>query len=244
VKAFDEAYPGISCSKINQSVATGWLGEASAAYEHTEISTLKAILKWAVDMQLLRQNPLATMRLSKGKRREAILSIDQHRRLVAATPNVEIRALLWFAWATGSRPSELRSVEWGQLSVDCGRAVLTEHKTAKQVGRPRVIYFPASMARILRKYRKPTGPVFLNTRGDPWTKGAVVCVLKRLRAKTGIDATAYAYRHSYATRALERGYGVAEVAEILGTSIEIISRNYAHLDKSKQRLAEIANHMG
>jgi integrase len=65
-------------------------------------------------------------------------------------------------------------------------------------------------------------------------------LLRRLRAKTGIDATAYAYRHSYATRAIEQGVGVADLAEILGTSIEVISRNYAHLDKSKKRLSDIA----
>jgi site-specific recombinase XerD len=105
-----------------------------------------------------------------------------------------------------------------------------------------VIYFCPNAAKLLRTGRERATDelVFLNARGQKWTKDAVVCMLRRLRAKTGIDATAYAYRHSYATRAIEQGVGVADLAEILGTSIEVISRNYAHLDKSKQRLSDIA----
>ena len=64
--------------------------------------------------------------------------------------------------------------------------------------------------------------------------------MRRLREATGVSGTAYAYRHTYATRALEQGVSTADLAEILGTSAEVIARNYSHPDKSKMRLAKIA----
>jgi integrase len=241
VERFNRANPSISCLKITPKIAVKWLGESpSAAYEHTEVSVLKSILRWAVQQQRLSRNPLEAMRLSKGGRREVTLSIAEHRKLVAATPSPRIRAILWFAWYTGTRPGELRELRWEHISDDCTYATMRNHKTAKQTGKPRVIYFRSILATILRKHRQDSGLVFLNARGGPWSKDAIVDAFSRLTKKTGIEATAYAYRHSYATRALEAGMSASDLAELLGTSIEIISRNYAHLDKSKLRLANLA----
>lgn len=240
VEAFSKANPSIKCSRITPTVALGWLDNPSVSYEQTQVSTLKQILKWAVDNRMIGSSPIAGLRLSKGKRREVLITIEEHRRLVAASISPRIRAILWFAWWTGSRPSELRSLTWQQLNDDCTRATLKEHKTAKQTDRPRIIYFPHLASVLLRKYRRPSGLVFLNSHGSPWTKDALVRVMDRLRKKTGLSPTPYAYRHSYITRALEQGHNTADVAELVGTSIEVISRNYAHLDKSKQRLGDIA----
>jgi integrase len=239
---FNSHYPNILCDQITPAVATAWLVKPSIAYETTEVNVLKQILKWAAEEQLIDRSLLAAMKLSKGNRREAVLTMGQHRKLVAAAKSPDIRCLLWFAWWTGSRPIELRNLRWSDLSKDCSTASLVEHKNARKTQRPRVIYFCPNAASLLRAGQKrATGDlVFLNSRGNKWTKDAVVCLLRRLRLKTGIDATAYAYRHSYATRAIEQGVGVADLAEILGTSIEVISRNYAHLDKSRKRLADIA----
>jgi integrase len=240
IMAFDRANPRIKCSAITPQIATAWLGDCSTSYEHSEVSTLKRILAWAVEEQMLGKSGLTSMRLSKGQNRKAMLSLDDHRRLVSETKDGQFRALLWFAWWTGCRPSELRTLRWEHLKPDCDMAVMQEHKNAKTTGKPRLIFFPPNAAAILRRHRRKAGWVFVNTRGRPWTKDAVVCRMKRLRERTGLDGTAYAYRHSFATRALEQGLGPADVAELLGTSIEIISRNYAHLGDDQRRLAELA----
>lgn len=240
VEAFNRANPRIRCSGITPRIATAWLGDCAVSYEHSEVSTIKRILRWAVDEQLIARSPLSTMKLSKGKRRIATFTIEQHRHLVSETKDGEFRALLWFAWWTGCRPSELRALRWEQISNDCQTAVMLEHKNDRKVAKPRTIFFPPNASAILRRHRKDKGSVFLNTRGRPWTKNAVVCRMRRLRERTGLQGTAYAYRHSYATRALASGVGPADVAEIIGTSIEIISRNYAHLGDDLKRLAELA----
>lgn len=237
---FGEAHPAIRCSGVTPSIATGWFTRTvSVAYEHTEVSTLKQVLKWAVQQKLIDKSPLESMRLSKGSRREGVLSLDQHRKLISdAKP--DLRAILWFAWFTGCRPSELRHLQWGHITKDCTQAVLVSHKNARSTGRHRIIFFPPNARAILKRNRRKSGYVFVNTLGQPWTKDALVCRLRRLRKNCDLDATAYTYRHSYATRALEQGVSPADLAEILGTSVEVISRNYSHLDQSKKRLAEIA----
>lgn len=237
--AFNKANPGLRCSSLIPSVATGWLGNCSAAYEHTEVNVLKQVLKWAVQQGLIARSPLDGMPLSKGKRREAVFSIDDHRALVREA-NEQVRWLLWAAWYTGCRPIELRSLDWGQLNHDCSMAILTEHKNARSTDKPRVIYFHPNLQAILVRHRKKSGPVFLNSQGRPWKKDALVSQFNRLRKKAKVSGTAYAYRHSYATRALEQGVLPADLAEILGTSVEMIARNYSHLDQSKLRLAGIA----
>jgi integrase len=239
IDAFNAANPGLRCSSITPEIATAWLGQCSVAYEHTEVSTLKRVLNWGVEQSALARSPLAGMKLSKGARRERIISLEEHRKLVSHAQG-PIRALLWFAWLTGCRPSELRHLQWGQITKDCSQAILVEHKNARSTGKHRVVFFPPTARAILARHRKATGFVFLNSRGQPWTKDTLVGWMRKLRQRSGLEGTAYAYRHSYATRALEQGVAVADLAEILGTSVEVISRNYSHLDKSKQRLADIA----
>jgi integrase len=239
VEAFSKANPTVKCSQITPDVATAWLGQCSSAYEHTEVSALKQILKWCVQEQVIASNPLESMKLSKGKRRETILTLDQHRHLVSFAPP-QVRCLLWFAWWTGCRPSELRDLQWQQVAKDCSHAILVEHKRARSTGKHRVIYFSPTAVAILKRHRKAKGFVFVNSRGGPWSKNMLVTWMRRLREKSGIEVTAYTYRHSYVTRALEQGVSVSDVAEIAGTSVEMISRNYSHLDKGKQRLADIA----
>lgn len=241
VSTFNSAHPGILCKAITPTVACGWLPkESSSAYEYTEVGILRQIMKWGLDHGQIPMNPLAGMRLARGARRAGCVDPTTHKTLVRAAAGVEFKRLLWFCWWTGCRPIELRHLCWEQLSDDCSMATMAKHKTAKKTGRPRVIYFVPEAQRVLTLMRRDSGYVFLNSRGVPWTKNAIVQRMRRLREATGLELTAYAYRHGYATRALEQGVPVADVAELLGTSIEVISRNYSHLDERRERLKEMA----
>lgn len=243
IDKFSQAHPRIKCSDITPEIALSWLPDGSSQdHERTSAGTLKGILKWATGTHIP-ASPLAAMRLEKGRRREAIISLEEHRRLVAATKLPRFRALLWFAWWTGARPTELRLLRWEHMQDDCSRAVMREHKTVRKTKKARTIYFNATAQRLLKRHRKLAGPVFLNKLSKPWTKGAIVRRMDNLRAETGIVATAYTYRHSFITRALTAGEDIAVVAELTGTSIEMISRNYGHLDKAKSHLAEAARRM-
>lgn len=240
VLAFLAVYPRIRVSQITPEIAVDWIPQPrTLAYERTEAGTLKQILKWAVP-GMIEASPLAHMKLEKGERRERLIAIEEHRTLARLPRNPGLRVLLWFCWWTGARPIELRHLRWEMMDADCTTAVLRKHKTAKKTGRPRVLYFNGYAQTILRRHRKLAGPVFTNERGKPWTKDALCRRVRYITKKSGIDVSAYAYRHSFITRALVKGVDVATVAELAGTSVEMISRNYGHLDKAKDHLAEAA----
>ncbi len=239
VDSFTKKFPKVKCGSITEVLVTEWLGtHASLAYERTEVGTIKQILRWAkIDA------PVLSMKLSKGNSRDVVLSLAQHHVLVNATKSKQFKVLLQFAWWTGARPSELRALQWEHIKDDFSRAVMTKHKTSKKTHRPRVIYFNREAQAALRELHelRSAGHVFLNCRNEPYSKCAIVKRMDLLRDATGIRVTAYAYRHSFATRALLAGETMSTVAELLGTSVDMISRVYGHLDQAKAHLTEAAN---
>lgn len=117
IEAFTRDYPAIRCSRVTPTLVRAWIGAASTAYEHTELSTLKQILRWAVDNGIIGKSSLATLRLSKGGRREVVLTIDQHRRLIAACRSPRSRIVLWLYLDRGYQ-SELCSFGRGEREIE------------------------------------------------------------------------------------------------------------------------------
>jgi integrase len=240
VQSFLAANPRIRCSQITERIAVDWLPEnRTQAYERTEAQILKQILAWAVGKHIS-SSPLAAMKLEKGARRERLVTIDEHRRIVAAAkPN--LRALLWMLWWTGARPGELRALKWEH--VKGSTAVLREHKTARK-GKGRTLYFPFNAQTILSSHKKTSGHVFTNNRGQPWTMRALCRRIEQVAARAGIlDVTAYDYRHTFITRAMLQGLHAAVVAEMTGTSVEMIARHYGHLEQAQSHIVEAARGM-
>jgi site-specific recombinase XerD len=86
-------------------------------------------------------------------------------------------------------------------------------------------------------------PHFCNSRGKPWTRNAIRCRFRNLRAKLPQlkGVVSYTYRHSFVTDALENGVGVAQVAELLGhTSTDMVMQHYQHLRETREHLKQVA----
>lgn len=243
VRRFKADHPGIRCSSITHQIAREWKSNASANYEFLELAIIKQILRWAtVEAKIIPSNPLANLRLEMGDQRDEIVPFADHRQMLRGK-HPSVRAFFWFLWWTGCRPSELARLEWTHLNADCSLALLRKHKTSRKTKRPRSIFFPPNAQAILRRHRKDAGLVFRTPRGRFWAPGLLVSCFARLRKEIHpLPAyTAYSYRHSYATRALESGVGIADLSEIMGTSVRMLMKHYAHLDKSRGRLSAIAN---
>ena len=54
-------------------------------------------------------------------------------------------------------------------------------------------------------------------------------------AKLPKSATFYAIRHTHISRAIERGQPLTLIAENVGTSVKMISANYAHMLAASRR---------
>jgi integrase len=215
------------------------------------VATVKRACTWAVELGYLEASPIAKVKAPTPSRRTAIMTEAQTRAAIEHyAPGDPFRPFLECLFATGCRPGEMAALTAADLNLDAGIAVLHAHKTGKKIGRPRVIYLTAHAVEILKALasRRPSGPLFLNERGEPWSKNACVCSFRRLRKALGYgpEGTAYSLRHGFATGALERGVPIATVAELLGhTNTSMVSMHYGHLgDRREYLLGEAERAIG
>jgi len=242
IASFNKAHPSKCCLDVQPPVLYEWLAGKSANYRRTEYSGIRQCLTWAFKNKLIAEDPLVALEMPAMQSRGTLLTLEQHRSLCRASDHV-FKPLMRMSWLVGSRPGELRLLKWSHVTEDFSRAILHEHKTAKKKRKPRVIYFPPRAQALLRRLhrdRRGSEFVYINSRGKPWTRNAIVQRMDQLSEDTGIKAVAYEYRHAWITRALESGMAVAVVAELTGTSIAMVSRVYSKLGKKDELLATAA----
>ncbi len=164
----------------------------------------------------------------------------QHQQIVGRTRG-DFREYIRVLWELGCRPGELAQLTVELVNWRDSIAILTDHKTAEATGRPRTLYFSAramdSLNQQKRKYG--SGLLFRNEDGETFTDQAIVRRFLRIAKSLEFPVTAYSYRHTFVTRCLLAGISSAQVAELTGTSIGMISRNYGHLEARPSLMREV-----
>jgi integrase len=103
-------------------------------------------------------------------------------------------------------------------------------------GKSRAINIPTGAAELFAQQAKgklPGAPMFMRANGKAWDKDS----WKRPIASAAIAAglpdgvTAYTLRHSTITDLVRLGLPLLTIAQISGTSAEMIERHYGHLAK-------------
>jgi integrase len=204
---------------------------------HDLVAALKTAMSWARGQGWLAVDPIEKMKKPARKiRREEIPTAAQVKQLLDAIIRHELRILVEFLLATGCRPGEAARLE--ARHFDLRRGVVTmPGKTTRKTGMPRSIVLPpAWWPRIgaLAQLR-PTGPLFLNSEGQPWTSNAIGLAIRRARHRAGLgkESVAYALRHRVLTDLLEQGTPLTVVAAIGGhKSATTTARIYAHVDQA------------
>lgn len=200
------------------------------------ITHLYAAFSWAVKRRLLTENPLRGIEMtqSRSRGREALISENDHQKLVAvARPGM--RDLLTALNDTGARPGAIYRVEAADLH-DLGNGVMawlgTEQKR-QRFGFPGVVYLTPAVVEIHKRLaaQYPEGPLFRNRLGVQWEDSAVERWFERKREELGLNPKIcpYSYRHKFATEWLLAGKPIAYLAELQNTSIRMISKHYGHL---------------
>ncbi|MCI0641046.1 MAG: tyrosine-type recombinase/integrase [Gemmataceae bacterium] len=112
--------------------------------------TVQRVYNWAVRAGLLEYNPVELIELAKEQLAVGRpIEEREFRRLVRAA-EICFRRFLWALWWCGARPSELARCRWSEVDWEGQRLVLIDHKTARKTRKPRVIYCPARLMRLLR----------------------------------------------------------------------------------------------
>ncbi len=210
----------------------GW----SQATRRDCLATVRSFLRWA-GRPLPLKVPAPTSRGAK-----ALISPEQFAVIDAATSG-DFRQLLRFLWHTGARPSEAAGLTAESVDLGNAVAVIHRHKT-DHTGRPRVLYLSPDAAAILAEQRPRyggAGHLFRGRGGRPFHRQSITNRMLRLGRRTGIHATAYGFRHSYATGALNAGIPDTHVAALLGhTGTEMLHRHYSHITAASRVLRDAA----
>jgi integrase len=213
---------------------------------YNNITAIKRAWAWAKDEGHITLNGLIKLKRPRPLTRDEIPDEAEIRAIFSAA-SPEFLIFLRFLNNTGCRPGEASIIHKRHVKMqDCEvRFKIGEDKTSAKTGKQRVIHLNGDAAKILEVLiaANDGGPLFLNSRGNAWTKDSIKCAMARIRERTGLDsrAVAYAIRHHYITDALAQGVPLSTVAEMVGNSPEVIAKVYSHLSDKKSLLMEAAN---
>lgn len=198
------------------------------------VSILGAALNFAVKKRLI-PNTVAVewkepLKQKGGGKRERALEQGEIKKLLAGCQTQAFRDLCEVGVLTGARYSEIAGVrvkDWNDK-----RGLLTvDGKTG-----PRT--FPVTdqardVIRRLCKGKTPLAWLCPNNYGDQWRPSQQTSGMNRMRAVTGFghDVSFYTLRHTFITHALTCADPLPPltVAEICGTSLQMIDQHYGHL---------------
>jgi integrase/recombinase XerC len=209
------------------------------------IGVLKRAFNWAVEEEHIPRNPIAHVRKPKPLARDRTITPAERQLVLSAIRGPAFRQFVDALTLTGARPGEVARVTAADCDLAAATWTLQRHKTVKKTGKPRVIYLPPEAVELTRELmaKHPEGPIFRNSRGNPWTRNAVRIRFRNLRTKhselKGI--VAYSYRASFATDALESGVPDATVSALLGhTTTATLHRFYNKLSGRIDHLKDAA----
>ncbi len=238
------------------------LGHARETVETTG-SILDSILAWAVRRQLVERCPLLRVCGGPGARsafRKVAAARCPPPARVEAWTREEVAEILacakergdWvhdpilFAAQTGCRRGEILALEWADVDLERGRALIRQSLSCGQVKTTKadkiryVDLAPDAIRMLQRRFEENrTGRVFRGKRGRNWTDRGFNTMWQRVRAsavKRGVrKGKMHNFRHSWASWALAAGLDTMWVASQIGDTIDVLLSRYAHIVDSGPR---------
>lgn len=221
-----------------QKWVDGYEGISSGTKRNHCRAVIRA-MNWAEEQGYVDRSPLAHFKKPRGGRREQVLSAEEYAKLLAAVRDQNFKDLIAVTWECGPRPQETLRVEARHVDLANRRWVFPASE-AKGGRLPRVVYLTDAALEVTKRLvaEHPQGPIFRNTDGLPWTPDATNCRFQYLKKKLKVKYSLYALRHSFATRAIQRGVDSLTVAHLLGHSDpSMLAKHYAHLSQSPEFLS-------
>ena len=212
------------------------------------IASILRPFNWAARQRLIDKNPFRGLEMPAEGEPGAEMTDEQFRAVLRAS-DAPFRQALLFLRLSGCRPGEMRALQWQQIDLANGLAVLTAHKTAKtrRDRRPRVIVLHPVLVRLLEWLHASSGPinshgmhVFVNAKGTPWTRYAFNTRFKRVRKRAGIpkECRPYGLRHAFGTNAIRKKVPIKVLSELMGHTSVRTTERYIHLAGDTELLHE------
>ena len=193
--------------------------------------SVKRCLAWATKQGYLDKNPVDGLEIPSADRWEVMVTQEKFDAILGCNRNESFRDLIIVTWESGCRPQESLRIEARHVDLANQRWVFPKCES-KNEKISRVVYLTDKAVEIVRELVKehPTGKLFRNTDGKPWTTSAVNCTFGRMKTKLKKRYSLYALRHAWATNALQRGVDRLTVAILMGHSDpSMLSKVYQHV---------------
>jgi integrase len=229
LRRFDDSAGELSLAECRPFDLQCWLNEhpeyRSEWYRRCVISTIKRAFHWACEMELIQRNPFGKMRSRGRPQRRRPMTDDEFQTLLLGS-DPTFRRFLIFLKFTGCRPGEAAGMSWSDVHFEEGAVVLNEHKTARKIGRPRIIPLVPTVIKLLlwiRSVREGSsaseqGHVFINSRGNAFSRGWLSLKMQRLRKRLGLPrgVTLYGLRHRYGLMGIKNGVNLKLLSLCMG----------------------------
>lgn len=168
-------------------------------------------------------------------RRNLYLDREQRRRLIEALP-ADCAAFVRGLCALPLRPGALAALKAGDFDARRKELVIERDKA----GHGRAILLPDAVVTTFKEQARgklPTAPLFAQADGRPWSKDYWKHPMRDAVRAAGlpVGATAYTLRHSTITDLVTGGLDLMTVAQVAGTSVRMIEKHYAHLQRERAR---------
>ena len=215
------------------------------------ISCLKKFFKFLQQEQLVETNPVQPLKVpKKSKTLPKALTVDEVTQVLNSCDTSTVlglrdKAMLELLYATGMRVSELITLKLSDLHLELG-FLQTIGKGNKQriipIGQAAtnwVQHYLTYARVVLEQESNPVEYLFLNHRGNGFTRQGVWKNLKKIVQEAGVhkEVSPHTLRHSFATHILEAGADLRIVQELLGHSDISTTQIYTHL--TNERMKEI-----
>lgn len=238
---------------ITPALVRRWVA-ANTSWKSTSTvrSNVKVVLQmcnWAIDERMIAApSPLAA--LGKALDTEAPDAIrdyciyDAERETMLVNSSEDFKTIILALLETGRRPDEIANVKKSEV-VRTGDGLqwrIATHKNAKKTGKPETIYLTPDMQALTLKAlsdeSNKTPFLFVNSKGKAWTTASIgdKWDATKKAAKLKNESTPYSCRHTFITKAIYNGVPLAVIAKLVGNSIEVLARHYAHLEQQHQEV--------
>lgn len=182
------------------------------------------------DRGYISRNPMATIDPIKyvAEVREALTPREVEKLRIACGSDVRDNAVLELFLATGCRVSEVVGMRAEDINWQAG-CVKVLGKGQKE----RIVFFSDRALEYLERYLgdRKTGPVILSSRAphQGLKKNALENIVRKIRDRAGLDRRVFPHllRHTFATRALNKGMPLPSLCDLMGHASVDTTRIYA-----------------
>ncbi|TWT37442.1 site-specific tyrosine recombinase XerC [Posidoniimonas corsicana] len=147
---------------------------------------VKRCLRWACSQGYIETNPIAHLSVPSAEGREVYICPTEFETLLSFVRTERFAELLKATYQTGCRPQEILRVEARHVDLANSRWVFPKSES-KGKRTPRIIYLSEYVLELTSRLvdQHPTGKLFRNNSGGPWTTSSVGCQFTNLQCRMG-----------------------------------------------------------